>query len=142
MRVFSLSHFPLRCDQTDVEIELSSQSYVDSTIFQKKYRMVIGFVGILDAFEQIVKYLGHLNKRSIIIFCNLFSILRFAPTKTNLVRDFERPKLFYDLLRRESAAWRGLIAVAFFLGLGGSTQNRQLSSISRSFGPSRDTPNP
>ena len=35
MRFFGLAYFPLGCDQTDVEIELSSQSYVDSTIFKK-----------------------------------------------------------------------------------------------------------
>ena len=89
MRVFSLSHFPSRCDQTDVEIELSSQSYVDSTIFKKKCWLVIGFVGILDALGQIVQFLGLKHKKEVLYsFYSVFGMLRFAPAQTNSVRNF------------------------------------------------------
>ena len=49
-----------------------------------------------------------------ISFYNVISILRFAPAQINLVGDFERRGLFYDLLRRGSAAWRGLVADVTF----------------------------
>ena len=63
MRPPGLVHCPWRCVETDIEIELSSQSYVDSTIFGNFCRFGIGVVGFLVQFEQIVKFLGLKNKR-------------------------------------------------------------------------------